>query len=81
MLITLREAAAYSGYSYHALRKRAERGVLRAHKMGVQWFISNHTAEALRQTKIDHPRGSKKSTRVTFEVDDQATTSSENPKT
>ena len=39
-LITLKEAAEYSGLSYSHLRHVARRGRLEAQKMGMQWFTT-----------------------------------------
>jgi len=39
-LITLREAAEYSGFSYRYLVNLAGKGRLTATKMGMQWFTT-----------------------------------------
>ncbi len=39
-LISLKEAAEYSGFSYHYLRNLVNKGRLRARKRGMQWFTT-----------------------------------------
>jgi excisionase family DNA binding protein len=44
-LITLKEAAEYTGFSYHYLRNLANKGRLKARKMGVQWFTTREAVD------------------------------------
>jgi excisionase family DNA binding protein len=39
-LITLKEAAEYSGFSYNYLRNLVNKGRLKARKRGMQWFTT-----------------------------------------
>jgi excisionase family DNA binding protein len=44
-LITLKEAAEYSGLSYSHMRHVAKKGRLEAHKMGMQWFTTREAVD------------------------------------
>jgi excisionase family DNA binding protein len=44
-LITLKEAAEYSGFSYNYLRNLVNKGRLKAHKRGVQWFTTREAVD------------------------------------
>jgi excisionase family DNA binding protein len=44
-LITLKEAADYSGLSYDYLAQIARRGRLQAWKLGMQWFTTREHAD------------------------------------
>jgi len=44
-LITLKEAAEYSGLSLSHLRHMAQKGRLEARKMGMQWFTTREAVE------------------------------------
>ena len=53
-LMTLKEAAEYSGFSYHYLLTLARRGRLEADKRGMQWFTTKEAVDrfiASRQRK------------------------------
>jgi excisionase family DNA binding protein len=52
LLITLGEAAEYSGLSYSYLGQIAKKGRLRAWKLGLQWFTTReHVDEYIRSRK------------------------------
>mgnify|MGYP001028987679 CR=1 FL=1 len=44
-LITLKEAAEYSGFSYNYLLALARRGRLEANKLGMQWFTTREAVD------------------------------------
>jgi excisionase family DNA binding protein len=44
-LITLKEAAEYSGFAYGYLLQLARRGRLKARKLGMQWFTTRKDIE------------------------------------
>jgi len=44
-LITLKEAAAYSGLSLSHLRHMAQKGRLQARKRGMQWFTTREAVD------------------------------------
>ena len=44
-LVTLKEAAAYSGFAYGYLLQLARRGRLKARKLGMQWFTTREDVD------------------------------------
>jgi excisionase family DNA binding protein len=50
-LITLDEAAAYCGLSYSYLGQIAQKGRLRAWKLGMQWFTTRQHVDAYIQSR------------------------------
>lgn len=46
-MITLKQVSEQTGIPYDALRKRVNRGTLKAVKKGIQWFVSEREVKKL----------------------------------
>lgn len=53
MISTLKQAAELTGLNYHTLRKRVDRGTLKATKMGTDWFLGDRELNKLKQEVWD----------------------------